>query len=80
MYCKGEGEPIKVKEVSLTIFDDEQKNVFQIPAACTIPKSMFNMPSQKLSKSAKSVLKGYHDMKGINLEHVPASKVTILVA
>ena len=33
----------------------------------------------KLSKSAKSVLEGYHHFKGIKLAHVSASAVRILV-
>ena len=35
------------------------------------------MPSQKLSKYAKSVLEGYHHLKGM-LSGVPASEVTIV--
>ena len=77
---KERGEPIKVKEVSLTILDGEQENALHIPSAFSIPRSMFNMPSQKQSKSAKSALEGYHHLKGTKLAHVPASEVTILVA
>ena len=73
-YCKGEGRTYKVKEVPLATLDDEQENDLHIPAAFTIPKSMFNIPSQQLSKSAKSVLEGYHHFKGIKLAHVPRQR------
>ena len=73
---KERGEPIKVKEVSLTILDGEQENALHMPSAFSIPRSTFNMSSQKQSKSAKSALEGYHHLKA----HVPLSKITILVA
>ena len=50
-----------------------------VHAAFTISKILFDMSPQKLSKSARSVLEGYHHLKGIKLTHVPASELTILV-
>ena len=51
---KEKEEPNKVKEASYSVLNDEQENALHIPAAFTIPKSMFNMLPQKLSKSARS--------------------------
>ena len=76
---KERGEPIKVNEVFLKIFDDEQENALGIPVAFTIPKNIFKMPTQKQSKSAKFVLEGYHYLKGIKLADVPPSELTVLV-
>ena len=76
---KERGEPIHVNKVFLKIFDDEQENALRIPVAFTIPKSIFKIPTQKQSISAKFVLEGYHYLKGIKLADVAPSKLTVLV-
>ena len=73
------GEPIKVNEVFLKISDDEQEHALCIPVAFTITKNMVKMPTQKLCKSSKFVLEGYHYLKGIKLADAPPSELTVLV-
>ena len=55
------------------------KEMLFVHAAFTISKSIFNISPQKLSKSARSVLEGYHHFKGIKLTDVPGSELAILV-
>ena len=76
---KERGEPIKVNEVFLKIFDDKQENTLCIPVAFTITKNMFEMPTQKLRKSSTFVLEGYHYLKGIKLADLPPSQLIVLV-
>ena len=76
---KESGGPVKVNEVFLKIFDDEQENALCIPVLFTITKNMFKMPTQKLRKSSKFVLEGYHYLKGIKLANVPLSELTVFV-
>ena len=76
---KESGGLIKVNEVFLKIFDDEQENALCIPVLFTITKNMFKMPTQKLRKSSKFVLEGYHYLKGIKLANVPPSELTLFV-
>ena len=76
---KERGEPIKVNEVFLKIFDDKQENTLCIPVAFTITKNMFEMPTQKLRKSSTFVLEGYHYSKGIKLADLPPSQLIVLV-
>ena len=73
------GEPIKVNDVFLKIFDDKQENTLCIPVAFTITKNMFKMPTQKLRKSLTFVLEAYLYLKGIKLADVPPSQLTVLV-
>ena len=76
---KEKGEPIKVKEFFLKIFDEKEENTLCIPVPFTIPKTVFKIPTQKLSKSSKFVLEGYHYFKGIKLADVPPSELIVLV-
>ena len=73
--AKEQREPIKVKEVSLTILDDAKENAYTYMQIHHAEKYVDML---KLSKSAKSV-EGYHHFKGIKLAHVSTSAVRILV-
>ena len=74
---KDEPETIIVKEISLKIYDMDHKNEVEVEAR-TLPKRMFNMPSQSSATNGDNQ-KTFDHLQDIQIPNICASKVTILI-
>ena len=71
---KDELESLKVKEISLKIYDMYHKNEVEVEAY-TLPKRMFNMPSQSSPTNGDNQ-NTFDHLQDIQISKICASKVT----
>ena len=74
---KNEPESVKLKKISLKIYNMDQKNEVEVEAY-TLPKIMFNMPSQS-SPSNGDNQNTFDHLEDIQIPKICASEVTILI-
>ena len=74
---KDDLESVKVKEISLKIYDIDHKNEGEVEAY-TLPKRMFNMPSQSLPTNGDNQ-NIFDHLQDIQIAKICASEMTILI-
>ena len=73
---KDEPESVTIKEISLKIYDMDRKNEVEVEAY-TLPKKMFNMPSQSSTTNGDNQ-NTFDHLQYIQIPKLCASEVTIL--
>ena len=76
-YSKTKGKFLKLKEIKLKIYDMDHKNEVEVEAY-TLPKRMFNVPSQ-ISPTNGDNQNTFDHLQDIQIPKICASEVTILI-